>query len=71
MKLDLTSDVESQERAAHGEAPFEQSAFYDKLGELREHNPQAFSSLSPAPTLTLAYYEGAKRRANSLKDETA
>ncbi len=69
MKLEDLTDVERQERAARGHVPFEPSAFYEKLLALRDTQPQAFASMSPASKLTLGYYEGAKRRHALLNKE--
>jgi hypothetical protein len=70
MKLELEGDLEAQEAAAEGRARFEPNAFYERLISMRETNPQAFDSMAPATKLTLGYYEGAKRRAALMNEES-
>ncbi len=70
MKLEL-SDVEAQEAAAEGRARFEPNAFYERLIAMRETNAKAYDSMAPATKLALGYYEGAKRRAEMLREGVA
>ncbi|MGB8509665.1 MAG: hypothetical protein WCD76_14860 [Pyrinomonadaceae bacterium] len=68
-RLEDLMDSKEMERAARGQVPFEASPFYEKLMQLRESNPQAFASMSPASKLALGYYEGAKRRHALMLDK--
>jgi hypothetical protein len=42
---------------------FQKNGFYEDLITLRETNPKAFKSMSPATKYALAAYESAKRKA--------
>ncbi len=62
----IEEDLDRHERQAEGAQPFEPNPFYERLIQMRERDPRAFSSISPAAKLSLGYYEAAKRRAALL-----
>jgi hypothetical protein len=58
--LDDKQAAEKMRLAAEGATPFETSAFFEKLIEVRLRRPKDYAILSPATKIALGYYERAK-----------
>ena len=65
-RLEDIVDTERLQHAADGVVAFQRNEFMERLIVMRKDRPKSFASMSSAAKLALAYYEGAKRRAEIL-----
>ncbi len=69
MKAEDLTDVTTQERAANGDAPFEQNVFLDRIEKMATEDPKQFALMSPSLRLSTGFYSASKRRAAMMRPE--